>query len=195
MSSHSSAPPPRRPQQAADIARIYEDFRRGERRAVDDVGAWIGAIVHRGNWRFADAEGVAQEILVRLFETVRAGKVQDPESFKKFTFSVAKHLCTRTYYRERRRPDRTGADVEDESVTVADDTSPQGDLLEKEKLDATLYAFQRLSSSCRKLWALLYGDGLSAPEAADRLGLTANNVRVKAHRCLARAKELTRSYV
>ena len=47
---------------------------------------------------------------------------------------------------------------------------------------------QSLTPPCRELLAMAFGDGMSAPEIGERLGLTAGNVRVRTHRCLKSAR-------
>lgn len=158
---------------------------------MQTVQSWIGAVLRGGNWRFADPEGVSQETLARLLRTARSGRVQDPESFQKFVYTVAKNTCVDVYHREQRRrqheqPEREDADPPDEGA------SPDDAIDRRQRLDALVYIAQRLPESCRQLWAWVYGDEMSAAQVAERLGITDTNVRVRVHRCLETARKIAR---
>ena len=69
---------------------------------------------------------------------------------------------------------------------------PQRDVERRERLEHLRYIHQRLPEDCRKLWGLVYGEGLPAPEVARRLGISDVNARVRIHLCLEKARELGR---
>jgi RNA polymerase sigma factor (sigma-70 family) len=158
---------------------------------VETVRGWVQSVVHGGNWRFSDAEGVAQEIQLRLLQIVRDDRVRDPGGFQKFVYSVAKHTCVRIYHRERRAgPSEDPAQHEER---LRSETDPQDDLERQERFETMMYVFQRLPGACRELWGWVYGEKLAAAEVGEKLGISVNNVRVRVHRCLQKARAIRES--
>ena len=149
---------------------------------------WIGHVLRGGNWRFSDPEGVAQEIVLRLHKLARADRILDSESFQKFVYSVAKHVCVKIYHRERRREAREQPEAE--GAPIASGSNPESDLEQRERFELVVSIFQRLPEPCRDLWDWVYREELSAPAIAAKLGTTANNVRVRVHRCLEKARAI-----
>jgi RNA polymerase sigma factor (sigma-70 family) len=172
--------------QSDAIAAVHDGFRNSRAADVGAVRDWIQSVVRAGNWHFGDPEAVVQDILVKLIEIVRRGRVQEPGGFQKFVYTVAKNTCVTVYHRERRRRER------ESSESAADDlpagTDPHVPMEQRERLEAMVVIYQRLPEACRQLWRWVYGDGFSAAEVAKRLGITVNNVRVRVHRCLEKAR-------
>ena len=152
---------------------------------------WIGHVLRGGNWRFTDPEGVSQEIVLRLHQLVRSDRVLDPESFQKYVYTVAKHVCVKVYHRERRRAAREQPEpFEADAAPVAGASNPETELEQRERLELVATIFQRLPEPCRDLWDWIYREELAASEIAAKLGTTANNVRVRVHRCLEKARAI-----
>jgi RNA polymerase sigma factor (sigma-70 family) len=176
---------------ADTIAAVLEGFRVGRAQDVEAVRGWIGHVLRGGNWRFSDPDGVAQEIALRLHQLVRADRVLDAESFQKFVYTVAKHVCVKVYHRERRRAAREQPAAEpDEAPAALGASNPESDLEQRERLELVATIFQRLPEPCRDLWDWVYREELAAAEIAAKLGTTANNVRVRVHRCLEKARAI-----
>ena len=175
-------------ERAAVIAEVWDGFRAGRGEAVEIVRGWVRAVVFGGNWRFDDAEGIVQETLLRLVRLVRDGRVDEAGAFQKYVYTVSKHICVRSYHRQRRRDS-----VEtDEIATEAegDRPGPDAGVESRERLELLAYIFQRLPAACRELWNLVYRDGLATGEVADKLGISTGNARVRVHRCLKKAREI-----
>ena len=51
-----------------------------------------------------------------------------------------------------------------------------------------------MSDDCRRLWTLIYVEKLPSDTVAERLGLSAVNIRVRAHRCLEKAREIVKQF-
>jgi len=152
----------------------------------------VRAVVHGGNWRFADRQAVVQEVLAELVRTVRIRRVVEPGSFLKLVRTVSKNVCVDTYHRERRSATEPLDPERAAGIPAAGD--PEDRLRARERLSALAYVLQRLGNSCRELWTLVYGDKLSSGEIARRLGTTDGNVRVRMHRCLERARTIAREH-
>ena len=181
-----------RTESAQAIADVLRGFREGRAASVRQVGRWVGAVVHGGNWRFPDPEGVVQEVLVRLVRIVREDRIREPGGFQKFVHSTAKYTCLKLYFRERKRSEREV--TAHPEIEPADPDARGPDLERRERMEGLRYVLQRLPESCRELWRLVYGDGLPAEQVADRLSITVNNLRVRVHRCTRKARELYRAW-
>jgi RNA polymerase sigma factor (sigma-70 family) len=177
---------------AATIAAICRGFRDGESGDVETVRGWIRAVVHGGNWRFADSQAVVQEVLVELVRTVRTRPIVEPGGFLKMVRTVSKNVCVDTYHRERRGAAEP-LDAE-RAASIAGGGDPEGRMRARERISALAYVLQRLGNPCRELWTLVYGERLASGEVARRLGTTDGNVRVRMHRCLERARTIAREY-
>lgn len=175
------------------VTEVCRGFCDGRSADTATVQGWIQAVVRGGRWRFSDVEAVAQEILLAVLQSARAGKVRDEQSFQKFVYMVAKHHCVNEYHRDRLRAATDSSEPVD-AEPVAGGDSPEEALIRARERDLVLYLTQRLPEHCRDLWRLVYREERSAAEVAERLGLSAVNVRVRVHRCLERAREIYREY-
>jgi RNA polymerase sigma factor (sigma-70 family) len=172
------------PQQIADT---LEAFRKEQEQGIAQVTSWVRAVVKGGGWGFRDPEAVTQEILMTLVTLVRKGRVEHPEGFLKYARTVAKRTCLDTYYRQQRTQQHESTSPE--GFDPADPSDPtHGSFEQRERLAALKYLVQKLSDDCRQLWRLIYIEKLSSELVAERLGLSAINVRVRAHRCLEKAR-------
>ena len=77
---------------------------------------------------------------------------------------------------------------------IAGGEDPQNNLEQRERQELIGYLIQRLPEECRSLWDLVYRQRLAAETIGRRLGLTANAVRVRVHRCLEKARKIYREY-
>lgn len=180
---------------ATAISDIHERFRAGEAEATRTVTSWVEAVVRSGNWRFEDPEGVVQEIVFELYRRARSGGVRDPGAFQKFVWTVAKCRAVDTYHRDRKREDREGTELDPARAPEDAAASPERALESLDRAEALVYIVQRLPAACRDLWAWVYKERMPAEAVAAKLGITANNARVRVHRCLQKARALYADYV
>lgn len=172
-------------------AEILAGFRQEREESVHHVQGWIDGIIHLGQWNFSDPEGVAQEIMIKILTIIRRDGYRGQSSFKTFVFSVAKFTCVDIYRRERQRP------VVEQAAphVVSTFDSPEALLEQQRRVEMVRYIAQKLPAECRKLWSWIYGEELSAAEVGRLLGISAGNVRVRAHRCLKKARGIGRDFV
>jgi len=136
------------------------------------------------------AEDVAQETLRRTLESLRAGRVEKPESLPSFLFETARHVCmhsTRSSGRQARAFERVAAEGEEDGSAASD---PLGALISEERCREVRGCLGRLEAADREVLALSYEQTLGADEIGARLGISAGAVRVRKHRALARLAEL-----
>jgi len=130
-----------------------------------------------------------QEVLIGLFQLVQAGKVREKGGFRKLVSTFARYRCVDAYYADRRRRERETAAI-DPDQQASSGAGPDAALDQEDRSRALVYIVQRLPEACRSLWRLVYSEQLPAEEVARKIGITVNNVRVRVHRCLKKAREL-----
>ncbi len=133
----------------------------------------------------AAAEDIAQEAIRLVAEALRAGRVENLEALPGYTFRTAQHLCLqrfRSTSREAKALDRLGAQ------TVPDQPGQDAlvALIGEERRVSVRRAVGELAPSDRDLLTLLYFDDIDSTTVADRLGITAEALRVRKHRALRR---------
>ena len=134
------------------------------------------------------AEDVAQEVLRRVLEALRAGRIQNPVALPAFLFQTARNVCMQQARSEGRRSKafvrlRAGGEEDPEH-------DPLTDLITAERREVIREALERLGPGDREILKLSYAEALGAEEIAARLQLTAGAVRVRRHRALNRLAEL-----
>ncbi len=182
-----SAPDPGR---AEAIAATYAGFRAGRDGDVATVRGWVEVVVRAGSWRFADPEGVVQDVTLKLLKLAEDDRVDDPGRFQKFAYSVAKNTCVTLYHRERRRG-RRGSPADD-APEPATDAPGAGRLERAERLERLAEILQRLPAACRELWDRIYRARAAPAAVAEELGISPGNLRVRVHRCTEKAREIRR---
>ena len=136
------------------------------------------------------AEDVAQEVLKRALEALRAGRVENEAALPAFLFQTARHICLqrwRSAGRESKAFARMGGDSQGEPMAEED---PLVALITEERKTAVREALDRLGDTDRRLLEMSYSDGTETSEIAALLHLTTGAVRVRRHRALARLSEL-----
>lgn len=137
------------------------------------------------------AEDVAQEVIRRALEALRAKRVEKLDALPAFLFQTARHVCmqrARSADREGRALERM-ASGEDENGPSRYD-SPLTDLIGEERRDAVRQALQALEDDDRTLLLMSYDETLESAEIGRRLGITPGAVRVRRHRAVRRLGEL-----
>jgi RNA polymerase sigma-70 factor (ECF subfamily) len=135
------------------------------------------------------AEDVAQEVLRRTLEALRAGRVENRDALPAFLFQTARHVCMQ-WGRSAGRRDRAFSRIQSE----ASETDPGEDtltgLITQERREKVREAFTHLAAGDREVLNLSYVEALGADEIARRLSSTPGAVRVRRHRALHRLAEI-----
>ena len=135
-----------------------------------------------------------QDILMTLIKLAADDRIEEPGGFQKFVYTVAKRTCVAQCYKEKRRREREIA-AESAPEPAATPLLDSDDSMDRRaRLEALGYVLQQLSDDCRDLWNRIYCQGQSSADVAAALNITTNNVRVRAHRCLERARTTLRRY-
>jgi RNA polymerase sigma-70 factor (ECF subfamily) len=133
----------------------------------------------------AAAEDVAQDTLGRVLAALRQGRLRQPESLAAFVFQTALHVCLQ-YNRAGGRQKRAYRAVSHEESHGSRPGDVLSDLIAEERCSRVRMALRQLEEGDRQLLHLLYYEGVAAAEAAERLGITVETLRVRKHRALRR---------
>lgn len=177
----------------------------GEAGAFDRFVEHFGGKIFQYSWLMCghreDAEEVAQETLMRVFQSL--SQLREAERVRPWVFRIAKNVCLT----KRRRsvfapaasqeisldsllPSRSG---EDGSKLEIGDWShlPEDEAMRSELRESLTLAIRRLPDLYRAVFLLRDVEGLSTHEAAQILEIDENLVKTRLHRArLALRKEL-----
>lgn len=132
--------------------------------------------------RDAHAAGdLAQAVLLRVLEQLRAGKVREPERIVSFVFGTCRMVLLEWQRGEWRR---------ERLAAQAAELLPPADLAIAPRLDERRVAdcLERLAARERSVIVLSFYEERTAEEVGALLGTSAGNVRVIRHRSLARLR-------
>lgn len=127
--------------------------------------------------RGAAAEDLAQEALLTVLLALRDGKLREPEQLASFVLGT----CRRLALAQRRTSQRREALIAREAVHQAIEQLPRE--VDPARLQECL---DRLAERDQAIVTMTFQQDLPAEAIAERLGLSAGNVRVLRHRTLAR---------
>lgn len=161
--------------------------------AVQLVYDRITPIVKRKIYSYQEWEDARQLCMLRIIEAVR--KIPEIERIWGLidTITIRTVIMYNRYIRRIRG--KRGGSLQDESENrmtregALRDPRPPHDA-SYDMVDLVLYVFQRLAEECRKVLTLVFIEGFSYTEAAVRLDITEENLRVKIHRCRAKSVEI-----
>jgi RNA polymerase sigma-70 factor (ECF subfamily) len=183
----------------AQLAReLLEGAAGGFERFVDTYHARLFQYAYSMCGHREDAEEVAQETLMKVFESL--DQLREPERLKAWVFRIAKNACLMKRRKsvfappaelslDEMRPSKDGATAH---IEIADWSALPEDLASHAELRRALgRAVQALPDLYRMVFLLRDVEGLTTPEAADVLGLSEDTVKQRLHRArLALRKSL-----
>lgn len=139
---------------------------------------------------WSEAEDVAQEALRRAFESLRSGKIENPDALPAFLFQTVVHICQHRSQSIGREAKALGQIASGPLPAAGRSSDPLESMISEERRRSVLRAMDQLSATDRVLLNLSYTESLNAEEIGLRLGLSAGNVRVRRYRALRRLCEL-----
>ena len=143
----------------------------------------------------SQVEEVAHDVFVRAYQSLPSFKYKS--SFKQWLFAIAKRTCYdfwRREYRSRELPisSLTENDQSWLEQALADQSSQASyeENAQKEARELLDWALNRLSAEDRMVLELVYLDGCSVKEAADLLGWSIANVKIRSFRSRKKLRKL-----
>lgn len=151
-----------------------------------------------------DAEEVAQEALLRVFES--ADRLREPEHVRAWVFRIARNFCLMKRRKSVFAPSEelsldqffpaAGPDGEHRHLEIADwSQGPEKDLLRKELGETLGDAISQLPEAYRSVVLLRDVEELSTEETAQILDLTVDVVKTRLHRGRLAIRQKLDNYV
>jgi len=159
-------------------------FLGGNTRAVGSVRTAIERVVAGFHFPEGWSSDLVQEALGRVYLAVLLGRYRGVASLKTFARRVARYTCLEHLRWQRRK---TSLDP-DRWTSTARWSRPEDELLRRERHCENIRAFAALPGEGRELLVLLFVEGLSYREIAERTGLTESAIRSRVHRCRLSAR-------
>lgn len=129
------------------------------------------------------AEDAAQETVTRALTAIRMGRLADPAKLGAFTRGIAAHVIT-DVIRERQRLKPLDAEHSPSDPTV----DPLLALISEEERVRLRGAFATLSQDDQLTLRLIFTEGLSPVDLAERTGLPAGRLRKRKTRAIERLR-------
>lgn len=127
----------------------------------------------------AAAEELVQDVLLRVLQALRAGRLQDPAKLASFVLGTCRNVTFDT-----RRTVRRQRKLAEDSAALETDSMPPS--LSEADVLRLLGCMRQLAEREASVVRMSFWEDRSAEEIATSLGLTAGNVRVIRHRALAK---------
>ncbi len=128
----------------------------------------------------AAAADLMQQVLIVMIESLRAGRLREPEKLASFVLGT----CRMTVLDIRRGARRRAGLLEEYARGLEKFAAPD-EVLDVEQLSACL---QRLAAREQSVIVLTFYEERAGSEIAESLGMTAENARVVRHRALGKLR-------
>ncbi len=163
-------------------------FLRGDRAPVAAMHAAVQAVVRSFQFPHGEQDReLVQDALSRIVQNLTAGQFRGEASLKTYAQRVAKYTCL-----EHLRRQRFDVKMDLESIpSRARWSEPEELLLWTEEHLRNLQAFAALPGESRELLRLIFLEGLSYVEVAQRLGVSEGAIKSRVHRVRLTCREAT----
>jgi len=163
---------------------LHRGFVDGQPERIAQVISIVQSIVHHRGWFIPVDERVdtSQEAILDLVERAPGTVFETDEDFGNFVRVIAHRRCIDwVRARRARRP------IE---PRVSGSMGPDDELLTRERRELACAVVSRLNPECQRIFACHAGRGMTYAEIAMAMGRTEGAVRMRAHECVKRARQL-----
>ena len=170
---------------------LVDRARAGDRAAMEGVLASVAPSIRRFAARMcrneADADDVLQDALLSI--ATHLDSFEGRSSLPSWAFTIARTACSR----RRRGMKNAPAEGEDSlSTQAADGPGPEDRASSAETGELVSQALSRLPDEYREVLLLRDAEGLTAPEAAQVLGVSVDALKSRLHRARSALRESLR---
>ena len=161
-------------------------FLGGNPRLVQEIRSTVNGVVRTFHFTEKDLhEELVQEAMSKIVANLREGRFRGESSLKTYVHNVAKYTCIG--FLRRRRQD---TEIDFDAVpSTARWSGPEESLIHLEEHMSNLRAFAALPRECQNLFRLIFLEGLSYDEVAERLGISEGAVKSRVRRCRLLGRE------
>lgn len=149
---------------------------------------------------YAEVEEMAQETFIRAYQSLSSFKSKG--DFKQWLASIAVRTCYDYWRKAYRNKEITMSSLSDshqkwleETLSDKPETPFHEDDVQKEATELLDWAMGKLTPEDRMVLELIYLEGLSGKEAADLMGWSVANIKVRAFRSRNRLKRLLKENI
>ena len=188
--------------QEGDLAKLVGRARQGDPRAFDVIVDRFGPRLHGYLYRLTGSREDADDLLQDLFTRVvrMIGRYEHDGRFDGWLFRIATNLVRDQIRRYRRAPqvvplvapdpDARGTDLSWEAAGDLSSPAPDSPMILAEDVDALQRALAKLPAAEREVVMLRHFSELSFNEIARAMGTPLGRALARAHRGLAKLREL-----
>lgn len=174
-----------------DDARTIEAYLAGRPEAVARVERWIGAELAARfpglAGRAEEREDLCQTLHQRLLVNLREGRFGHRSALHTYVARITRYAAIDLLRYRSRRPEEQAPERMPQTIDADD---PERVVQREDRRRSILRALQRSPESCRRLWRMVFVDGLGYREIARRLGVPEGTVKSRAWTCRRRLWEL-----
>lgn len=168
-----------------------EGFLAEDPESISVVASWVRKVL-RSQWSLADAEALEQEVVLELITMGRDGRIRSDTDFRAFVGRVARVRAIDAYRSQKLRKHAPLSEIQD---LRDDDSEPSPSVVHRrERAELARYIFQTLTPACRQLLRWLLAEERSHAWIAGQLDINEGAARVRAHRCIDRARKISKRF-
>jgi RNA polymerase sigma-70 factor (ECF subfamily) len=160
---------------------LVERVRAGDSKAMEELLASVAPAVERFGRRMCknptDAEDVLQDTLLSI--ATHLGEYEGRSSLTSWVFALTRSACAR---RRRGLKNKPHLNEDDVAEPTSPEASPEDRASEHELARALSRALDALSEEHREVILLRDVEGLTAPDAAEALGISVDALKSRLHR-------------
>lgn len=160
---------------------LVQRAKSGDRTALEELLASVAPSIQRFGMRMCknhlDAEDVLQDTMMTIMQHL--GEFEGRASFTSWVFALTRSACTR---RRRGLKNQVGAELADALSVIEERPSPELGADNRRMGDVLKQALDALPTEYREVLLLRDVESLTAPEAAETLGITVDALKSRLHR-------------
>ncbi len=163
---------------------IKQGYLDGESRAYDIIVRWIHEVVRARAWEERiSPNDIVSDATYKLLINLREDKFEGRSSLKTYVQKITKYtIIDHARISKKLRPLQ-----EDSQLTPINGD----DIFEKEENEYILQRVLKLiGEKCRDLWKMIFFEELPYKKIAEINHISEENVKIRAHRCMKKAREI-----
>lgn len=170
--------------------KLIQGYLKGDALEFLLVSGWIEQVVKNYNWGLKEfSEDIIQEVRLKLYLNLKENKFRNSSGLKTYVYRIAKYTCIDFL---RRKKFQSGSEIITDNLKT--DENPLDQLMGKEKEVIMNIILKEISSMCRDILQLVFGEKLSYIEISSLLNIAEGTVKSRVSRCLKKAVELKEKY-